>query len=144
MSKHADAIRAVVEAPDDPPLSADHAKLIRDFRVTWVPVESGAPGIDAVAPFGRNVDVLKRARLLLGTRDDRLAAKAIAESGRVLPDYLASVQLAPGTYPVPTDMAKYFSPPQTGVGADGMFTFREAHATLLGAANWRLEPSTRG
>ncbi len=134
---HEDTIRAVLDAPDDPPLRADHAKLIREWRVTWVPVESGAPGIAAVGPFGRKVHVLKRAKRLLGSGDYTVAARTIAESGRILPAYLASVQLVPGKYPVPVDMVAFFSAPGTGVDADGMFTFRDAHATLLKAANWR-------
>jgi hypothetical protein len=136
---HEDTIRAVLDAPDDPPLRADHAKLIREWRVTWVPIESGAPGIAAVRPFGRSVHVLKRAKQLLRSGDYSLAARTIVESGRVLPAYMASVKLAPGEYPVPADMEAFFGAPGTGVGPDGMFTFRAEHATLLKAANWRLD-----
>lgn len=85
--------------------------------------------------------MLTRALLLLGIRDDRLAAKAkaMALAGRILPAYLASVQLTPGQFRIPANMARYFSPPQTGVDVDGMFAFRAAHAPLLKAANWRLD-----
>lgn len=34
-----------------PPLTPWHLQLIRKLRVTWVPIESGAPGIDPLQPL---------------------------------------------------------------------------------------------
>lgn len=133
-----DTIRAVFMASADPAPGADHARLIAAFRVIFVPIEEGAPGIDPEFPFGDKVDVMQRALSLLGTSDRLLATRLIAEAGRILPAYIARAQMVPGKYTVPADMAAYFSTPDSGVAGDGSFVFRQEHATLLKGANWRV------
>lgn len=134
----ADTIRQVFMASRDPALGAGHAKLISAFRVFFLPVEEGAPGIDPEFPFGDKVDVLPRALSLLGTSDGLLATRLLAEAGRILPLYIARAQMVPGKYTVPADMAAYFSTPDNGVASDGSFAFTKEHAALLKGANWRV------
>ncbi len=133
-----ETIRKVFLVSGDPVLGIDHGKLISAFRVIFVPIEEGAPGINHEFPFGDKVPVLERALSLLGTNDRLLATRLLAESGRILPAYISRAQLAPGKYKVPADMAAYFSTPESGVAGDGSFMFRKAHAALLRGANWRL------
>ena len=130
--EYADAIRAVFTAKDDPAITGNHTKLIRAFRATWVPIENGGPGIDCGFPFGQDVNVIERALELLGTTDRYLAAQTIAEAGRILPSYMElCAKLAPGSYPVPSEMAEW-----RGVASDGRFTLRPEHVTLLKGAAW--------
>ena len=133
-----ETIRRVFLAPKDPPISTDHGKLISAFRVAFIPIEEGAPGINPEFPFGDKVNVIDRALSLLGTKDRLLATRLLAESGRILPAYIERAQLAPGKYKVPADMAAYFDTPGSGVAKDGSFAFSAAHATLLKGANWNV------
>jgi hypothetical protein len=136
MIEHADTVRDVFMAAGDPAITADHGKLIRAFRVTWMPIENGAPGIDCQSPFGPDVDVIEHALALLGTTSRRYAAQTLAEAGRILPACLERLQLAPGSYPVPGDLTGW-----SGVKSDGSFAFRPEHATLLKGAAWTLVDS---
>lgn len=119
-------------------ISSQHAALIRLLRVQWMPIESGAPGIDFEQPLLGGPDTLAIARRALKTSDDALAIRRLAEVCRVLPDFVASVgKLAPGHYPLPTEMKAAFDFPQSGMDALGGFTLRAEHLVLLRAAVWR-------
>ncbi len=131
-----DTIRQVFADHANIALNAAHGKLIAAMRVVFIPIEEGAPGVDGQFPFGRRRDTIEHARALLGTSDRTLAVRTIAEVGRILPEYIARAQLAPGKYNVPDDMAAYFSTPESGVEKDGTFAFSVAHAALLKGANW--------
>jgi hypothetical protein len=134
--RQSDTIRRVFAEHATITRGAAHGKLIAAMRVVFIPIEEGAPGIDGQFPFGRRRDTVKHALALLGTSNRTLAVRTIAEAGRILPEYIARAQLAPGRYKVPDDMAAYFSTPESGVGKDGTFAFGAAHAALLKAANW--------
>lgn len=133
MIDHAETVRAVFLADEDPAFTAEHAKLIRAFRVDWIPIESGAPGIDCEYPFGPGVDVITHAMALLGTGDRRHAAQTIAEAGRILPRYLALAKLEPGTYPTPRELWDW-----RGVRRDGAFQLQAEHITLLKGSCWTV------
>jgi len=118
------------------PYGPEHAVLMRRLRVLWVPVESGAPGIEFEDPLGP--DSLSIARAALKTSDDSRAIRKLAEVGLLVPRYVAALgRLAPGRYALPAEMRPAFDFPESGVDADGGFMLREEHLTLLRAADWR-------
>lgn len=117
--------------------SADHAKLMRGLGVIWIPVESGAPGIEFEHPLGGK-DTIATAMTLLGTSDRSLATRRLAEVCRLAPSYVRSMgSLAPGRYPLPAQRRAAFDFPDSGVDAQGRFELRREHLVLLRAANWR-------
>lgn len=132
-------IRQVFATPIEAiPITAQHAALIRLLRVLWVPIESGAPGIDFEQPLLGGPDTLAIARRALKTSDDALAIQRLAEVCRVVPAFVASMgKLAPGRYTLPPEMKDTFDFPQSGVDAQGGFTLRAEHLTMLRAAMWR-------
>ncbi len=123
---------------DGLPYTAQHAALMRLLRVQWMPVESGAPAIDFEQPLLGGDDTLAIVRRTLDTADDALAVRRMAEVCRLVPRYVRAIgKLSPGRYDVPAEMREAFDFPESGVGADGMFTLRDAHLMLLRAADWR-------
>lgn len=137
-------IRQVYGAPSDTlAFTSQHAALMRALRVMWMPVESGAPSIDFEQPLLGGADTLGTARKLLKTTDDALAIRRLAEVCRLIPSYVGSLgRLRPGRYTVPAEMKETFDFPQSGVDAQGGFTLRNAHLTLLRAAAWREVDAT--
>ena len=132
-------IRQVYETPSGTlAFTGQHAALMRVLRVLWMPVESGAPTIDFEQPLLGGPDTLGTARKILKTTDDGLAIRRLAEVCRLIPRYVGSMgMLRPGRYAVPAEMKEAFDFPQSGVDAQGGFTLRNAHLTLLRAAAWR-------
>ncbi len=63
--KHRDTIRAVYTSEPAPKLSAQHCALIQLLRVMWVPIESGAMGIDFSQPLGNSNPTLATAMAAL-------------------------------------------------------------------------------
>ncbi len=116
---------------------ANHADLMRHLGVIWIPVESGAPGIEFERPLGGN-DTVDTAMALLGIKDRRLAVQRLAEVCRLVPSYVRETGcLAPGRYAVPAARRAAFDFPDSGVDAQGNFQLRSEHLVLLRAANWR-------
>ena len=112
-----------------PPLTPQHLQLIRQLRVIWVPLESGAPGIDPVEPLQGTLPSLDTAQQILQIQDPALATQLLAEVCLWVPEFVASAKLAPGSYPLPS-----------GFSADtrqDTFNFRTEHLALLHAALWR-------
>jgi len=132
-------IRQVFATPANAiPMSSQHAALIRLLRVLWMPIESGAPGIDFEQPLLGGADTLAIARQALKTSDDALAIRRMAEVCRLAPSFVASGgTLAPGHYTLPAEMKEAFDFPESGVDAQGGFTLRAEHLTVLRAASWR-------
>jgi hypothetical protein len=60
-------------APDR--FSAQHLALLRNLRVVWLPVESGAPGLRQFMPFGAHRSTLKFGFELIGCRDEALPGR---------------------------------------------------------------------
>ncbi|MBB1628373.1 hypothetical protein [Achromobacter sp. UMC71] len=117
--------------------NADHASLMRHLGVIWIPVESGAPGIEFENPLGGK-DTIGAAMALLGTHDRSRAAQRLAEVSRLVPSYVREIgRLAPGRYVVPAARREAFDFPDSGVDAQGNFQLRGEHLALLRAANWR-------
>lgn len=135
-------IRAVF-APDAPPprLSAAHLTLMRHMQVIWLPIESGAPGIDVWQPFAGAQDAVARAMELLSTREEEVAVRTLAEVGSVLVDFVQRASLAPGRYAVAPGTRERFAAPDSGVDGRGQFAFRQEHQRLLQAAHWRVVDS---
>lgn len=135
-----DAIVRQVYAAPDASLSytPQHAALMRLLRVQWMPVESGAPGIDFEQPLLGGADTLATARGALKTTDDALAIRRLAEVCRLVPRYVQSIgRLQPGRYAVPAEMREAFDFPESGLDAQGIFNLRKEHLVLLRAAVWR-------
>lgn len=132
-------IRQVYATPsEDIALNAQHAALIRLLMVQWMPIESGAPGVDFEQPLQGGRDTLASARNALNTQDDALAIRRLAEVCRLIPRYVSQTgQLAPGRYAVPAELKEPFDFPESGVDATGVFTLRDAHIKLLRSFNWR-------
>lgn len=116
---------------------ADHATLMRNLGVIWIPVESGAPGIEFEYPLGGK-DTVAAAMKLLDTNDRSLATQRMAQVCRLIPAYVRGIgQLTPGRYALPAQRRQAFDFPDSGVDAQGFFELRHEHLTLLRAANWR-------
>lgn len=116
---------------------ADHARLMRGLGVIWIPLESGAPGIEFEHPLGGK-DTIATAMTLLDTSDRSLATRRLAEVCRLVPAYVRDIGgLAPGRYALPPQRREAFDFPDSGVDAQGRFELRREHLTLLRAANWR-------
>lgn len=144
LSRHTnrnDVIRAVF-AGALPPLSQQHLMLAARLRVEWMPIESGAPCIDAEKPLVGEGAALTLAQEVLATTDAALAIRTLAELGRLIPMLVADhLALAPGRYPVPDEMRAWFATGACGVDDQGYFEFRAGHLTLLRAAQWRVVDS---
>jgi hypothetical protein len=135
--KHLETIRAVYTSEPEPELTAQHCALIRLLRVTWLPIESGGPGIEFSHPFGKHNPTLATVMAALDVNDEAVAARLVAELGLLIAQYVRTgAQLAPGRYPIPADVAADFSSPECGVAPDGHFTFTAQHATVLKLAYW--------
>lgn len=133
-------IAEALAATADVALSPTHRAVIRSLRVTWVPVESGAPGLRQNFPFGSRRPTRKTGLAALGTSDEALLAKTLVEAGRIIPGLVSDGStLPPGRYAVPADMRNYFAYPETGVLPDGTFDFRDEHAVLLRHLRWRTD-----
>ncbi|MFY2569240.1 hypothetical protein [Achromobacter ruhlandii] len=116
---------------------ADHARLMRGLGVIWIPVESGAPGIEFERPLS-DKDTIAAAMALLGTSDRSLATRRLAQVCRLVPAYVRDIsRLPPGRYTLPPQRREAFDFPDSGVDAQGRFELRREHLTLLRAANWR-------
>lgn len=131
--------RALAAAPVRE-LGPAHHPLIRRLRVTWVPIESGAPGLLTMFPFGWGQSTGRVGAALIGKRDEALLAKTLVEASAVIPQLAAgAATLRPGRYAMPADMLAYFEAPESGVTGDGMFDFRQEHALLLRYCVWRRD-----
>jgi hypothetical protein len=138
-----DTIRAVF-APTaaQPQLAARHLSLIHLLRVTWSPVEDGAPAIDIKTPLMRKGETIAVAMEAMNTTDEQLAVRTLAELGLLVPRFvLGEGTLTPGMYAVPTEMRKYFEAYKSGVDATGMFDFGQEHLALLKGSNWNIVDS---
>lgn len=125
-----------------PALTARHVALINRLRVMWVPVESGAPGIDPSQPLIGEGPPIALAKAALKTDDDALAIRTLAELDRLVPQFVAGAgTLAPGQYTIPPALRKLFAFKESGVDASGRFQLRAAHLTVLRGANWRTVDS---
>ncbi len=131
-------IRAVFSQSSEPAqLSSQHLTLIRLLRVMWVPIEEGAPGIDLWQPLLTNGPTVPSAMAALGTSDEALAVRTLAELGLLVPTFVRhGGKLAPGRYALPEAMRDYFKSADSGVSADGFFVLRKEHLLLLKAAQW--------
>lgn len=135
----AGVIRAVYASAALPPLSRHHFTLAARLRVDWMPLESGAPCIDAEKPLVGEGTAVTLALAALATTDTVLAIRTLAELGRLIPVIVARhLALAPGRYRVPDEMRAWFATGACGVDDDGYFAFRTGHLTLLRAAQWRV------
>lgn len=139
LERQRQTIAEALAAPVPDKISAQHLSILRNLRVTWLPVESGAPGLRQFLPFGANRTTRSLGFELIGRHDEVMLAKLMVETGQLLPAFCMRADLAVGKYAVPADMRDYFADPQTGVSPDGTFDFREEHAVLLRHFNWRMD-----
>ena len=122
-------------------LTPSHVAVIRALQVSWVLIESGAPGLSPEFPFGWRRGTRRHAATVLGIRDEDLLARTLTEVGAIVPRLCAGGgSLAPVRYSLPADMLDAFADPDWGVADDGTFVFDERHAVLLEYFNWRTEP----
>lgn len=139
LERQHETIAETLAAPPPDGFSALHLAILRNLRVTWLTVESGAPGLRQFLPFGANRSTLKVGFELIGCRDEALLARALVETGQLIPAFCTKAAMSAGRYAVPADMRDYFADSQTGVSTDGMFEFREEHAVLLRQSCWRTD-----
>lgn len=132
-------IANTLAAPPPAQVSAPHLAILRNLRVTWGLVESGAPSLRQSSPFGYQRSTRRTGLEILGIRDEALLAKTLVEVGQMIPVWCANAMLLPGHYQVPEDMRAYFDAPGTGVSHNGEFDFRSEHAVLLRHFNWRFD-----
>lgn len=133
------AIFNAVYAPSATPLALaeEHLALIRNLRVTWVPVETGAPAIDFWRPLAGDDSTIELATNVLDIDDDEAAAQTLAEVGLLLVPFLDDgAELAPGRYQIPPDRLEIFNKDGMGVDANGYFDFHEEHLALLRSMDW--------
>lgn len=131
-SRHADIVQQVWHAKALPAWTPQHLQLVRALRVWWVPLESGAPGVDPMQPLQGAAPAVQTAQQLLQTADASLAAQRLAEVARWVLPFVAQARLAPGRYAVPEALQAQLP----GV-YQGQFMLRAEHLALLRAANWR-------
>ncbi|NTZ83701.1 hypothetical protein FCJ61_11985 [Burkholderia metallica] len=121
-----------------PDLTPRHVALMRRLRVGWLPVESGAPAIVPEPPLTGDGATLDLAKAILGTDDDVLAIRTLAELGHVVPEFVTGAgTLAPGRYELPEELREAFDYPESGVDASGRFEFRAEHLAVLRGTIWR-------
>lgn len=139
LERQRETIAETLVAPPPDEFSARHLGILRNLRVTWLAVESGAPGLRQFLPFGANRSTLKVGFELIGCRNEALLARALVETGLLIPAFCSKAVMSEGRYAVPADMRDYFADSRTGVSTDGMFEFREEHAVLLRQSSWRTD-----
>ncbi|WMD20705.1 hypothetical protein RAS12_29645 [Achromobacter seleniivolatilans] len=132
-------IRQVYALPPEAiAFTPQHAALIRLLVVQWLPIESGAPGVDFEQPLHGGRDTMANARNALHTQDDALAIRRLAEVCRLIPRYVRQTgKLEPGRYAVPAELRDALSFPASGVDTKGEFTLLDTHIKLLRSLNWR-------
>lgn len=131
-SRHADIVQQVFRAEALPPFTSEHLTLVRGLRVWWLPVESGAPGVDPGQPLRGAIPSVQMAQQLLATEDAALAARRLAEVARWVRPFVEQARLAPGRYAVPAELQAQLPGVQ-----QGQFLLRAEHLLLLRAAMWR-------
>lgn len=82
-------IGQTVFAGPQPPLTPWHLQLIRKLRVTWVPIESGAPGIDPLQPLRGELSSLEIAQQILQIHNPALATQLLTEVCLWIPEFVA-------------------------------------------------------
>ncbi|WP_370679746.1 hypothetical protein [Comamonas sp. GB3 AK4-5] len=129
--RHADIVQQVLSSQALPAFTPQHLQLLRALRVWWLPVESGAPGVDPAQPLRGEAPAVQMVQQLLATEDAALATRRLVEVARWVLPFVERARLAPGRYAVPEDMQALLP----GV-CQGQFTLRAEHLTLLRAAMW--------
>lgn len=130
--RHADIVQQVWHAKALPAWTPQHLQLVRALRVWWVPLESGAPGVDPMQPLQGTAPAVQTAQQLLQTADATLATQRLAEVARWVRPFVAQAHLVPGRYAVPEALQAQLP----GV-VQGHFMLHAEHLALLRAANWR-------
>ena len=110
-----------------------HMQLIRKLRLTWSPVESGAPWIDCIEPLGEG-DTKTLAAAITGLSPE-LAREKLIETAWNIHIYIEKAELKPGVYKLPEHVGNPYHE-MHGVAADGSFTFTQEHLILLRHMRW--------
>jgi hypothetical protein len=69
--RHAEVVQQVFRADPLPVFTPQHLQLVRALQVWWLPVESGAPGVDPGQPLRGETPAVQRAQQLLATDGKR-------------------------------------------------------------------------
>ena len=112
-----------------------HLKLIRNLHVFWSPVESGSPWINCVEPLGKG-DTQALAAKITGLPPEEAQAKLI-ETARNIYTFIEKAKLEPGVYRLPEHADTPYDK-EHGVAADGSFTLKQEHMTLLRHMRWHF------
>lgn len=131
-SSHAEIVQQVFQAKALPPFTPEHLKLVRALRVWWLPVESGAPGVDPREPLRGDASSVEVAQQLLATEDTALARRRLVEVARWVWPFVERARLAPGRYAVPAALQDQLPGVQ-----QGQFQLRAEHLILLRGAIWQ-------
>ena len=112
-------ILATLDAPPPEVLNVHHLALLRQFRIGWSPVESGAPMLNPAQPLGPG-DTLALAMQAIAGKDAPLAAQRLMEAALLLPHFVQMANLKPGSY----------------ANGKAPFTFTTRHLQLLRQQSW--------
>ena len=133
--RQADVVQQVFSTEALPPFTPEHLALVRGLRVWWLPVESGAPGVDPRQPLrgaDSSASSVQLAQQLLATDDAALAMRRLVEVARWVYPFVERARLAPGRYAVPAELQAQLPGVQ-----QGQFQLRAEHLTLLRGAIWQ-------
>lgn len=131
--------------PDKPKLTKPHLTLIRQMRLSWNGVESGAPQCEPIQSFtGGTAPDLIRAEL--GDIDDEAVAEFMITLPAALRVFMEKATLAPGTYTLGNMTPELLERAKMGLeGADRLFsispdmtfTVEQDDITLAAHAQWQ-------
>ena len=138
-------------------LSAEHIKLVRKLRVTWVSVEAGAPMINSDNPFG-SLSAHESMAIILGLPEPtRLSMDQRKDLDHMLVDigydipriFQSTATIKPGKYLIRNTMIEDYPAGRFNINIDGAgdydfgkaptleFELTEDHIKLLKIAQWK-------
>jgi hypothetical protein len=74
-----------------------HLAALRKLHIAWMPIESGGPAVDPIAPYG-TPDMADDLGPILGTQNPVAIARFHREVAAAIPVFLEHGQIAAGTY----------------------------------------------
>jgi len=128
----AELLLQAFEGPE-PELQPAHRALMRGLNVVWRAEGAGVPVINPQEPLAGDGPVAALAAALIGTADEALAQRRLAEVVRLLPRLLNEPPTCPpGRYAVPARMLAYLGEHAAELGVeDGHFELLPAHVRLM-------------
>lgn len=116
-----------------------HLRLIRNLHLIWSPVEGGSPWINCVEPLGQMPEGGEARQLAAEITGLPLeeAERKLIETAINIHTFVEHALLQPGVYQIPEHFGGPCQDEDFGLAANGDFTFRPEHLTLLRHMRWR-------